>query len=67
VVLGDDDALVIEARGNLDVDATGAAVGALAGEGMVVHGHLNGGKFVGGFDAGFYIGRDADMDVLSAG
>ena len=59
MVLGDDDALVIGAGGDLDEDAAAGA-----GEGMMVECHLDGGKFGGAFDAGFYIGRDANMDVL---
>jgi hypothetical protein len=33
----------------------------------MVHGHLDGGKLGGAFDAGLDVLRDADMDVLRAG
>ena len=44
VVLGDDDALVIGAGGDLDEDAAGRAVGVGRGEGMVVERVLDGGE-----------------------
>ncbi len=65
VVLGDDDALVIGAGGDLDVDA---ATG--TGPRVMVHGVLNGGEdgavFVAGC-GGWGGGVDADVDVLGVG
>jgi hypothetical protein len=62
VILRDDDALVVGAGGDLDLDAA-----AWTGPGMVVHGVLDGGEdgavFVAG--RGGWSGRiDADVDVL---
>ena len=67
VVLGDDDALVIGAGGDLDEDAAGRAVGTFARERVMVKGHLDGGEFGDGFDAGFEDGVDAYVDVLREG
>ena len=48
-VLGDDDALVVGAGGDVEEEAGGAAVfaGLGAGLGCVIHGHLDGGEVVG--------------------
>jgi hypothetical protein len=69
VVLRDDDALVIGAGFDFDVDACWSSVlaGSGAGEGVMVQGHLDGGVFGGAFDAGFDVGGDADVDVLGVG
>jgi len=67
VILGHDDALVIDAGGDLDKDAAGFARGADTGEWVVVHGHLYGWEFSGAFYAGFHVGGDTDVDVLSRG
>ena len=44
VVLGDDDALVVDAGGDLDEDAAGSAVRIWGGEGVVIEGILDGGE-----------------------
>ena len=59
VVLCDDDAPVVSAGGDFDEDSA-----AWAGEGMVVHRHLDGRVLGGALDAGFDVGGDADVDVL---
>ena len=66
VVLGDDDALVIDAGCDLDEDAAGGAVGVGGGEGMVIEGVLDGGEDGEVFVAGVGVrgvGGDADVDV----
>jgi len=62
VVLGHDDALVINAGLDLDVDAA-----VFPREGMVVHGHLDGREFGRALDAGLYSMSYANVDVLSDG
>jgi hypothetical protein len=59
VVLGDVESLVVGAGRDLDEDAAAGT-----GEGVMVEGHLDGGKFGRAFDTGFHIGRDADVNVL---
>ena len=63
VVLGNDDALVIDAGHDLDEDAAGGAVGVGRGEGVVVEGVDDGGEGCGAVDAGGDGGVYADVDV----
>ena len=65
MILRDDDALVISAGGDLDVDAP-----AWTGPGVVVHCVLDGGEDGLVFVAGIGVrggGIDADVDILCAG
>jgi hypothetical protein len=66
MVLRDDDSLAIHAWRNLDKHSARFAVRSNAGEGMVVHGHLDGGKLGGAFDPRLHIRRNAHMHVLGA-
>ena len=66
VVLGDDDALVVGAGGDLDEDAAGGAVGVGGGEGVVIEGVLDGGEDGEVLVAGVGVwcrGGDSDVDV----
>ncbi len=62
VVLRDDDALMVDSRFNFDVDASSSS-----GEGVVVHGHLDGRELVCAFDAGLDVVGDANVNVLGEG
>ena len=66
VVLGDDDALVVDAGGDLDEDAAAGA----GRRGVMVEGVLDGGEDGAVFVAGVGVrggGVDADVDVLCVG
>ena len=72
MVLGDDDALVVGAGGDLDVDPCGSAVFACggAGPGVVVHRVLDGGEDGAVFVTGIGVRGgwvDADVNVLCVG
>jgi hypothetical protein len=70
VVLGDDDALVIGARGDLDEDAAGCAVGVGCGKGVVIECVDDGGEGGEVLIAGVGVRRggvDADVDVGCVG
>src|SRR5439155_26691838 len=64
VVLRDDHALVINAWGNLDIDAARLTILTGPCERMMIHRHLNCWEFCCAFNTSLYIGRDADLDIL---
>jgi hypothetical protein len=66
MVLRNNHPLVINARRNLNKHPARLAIPPDSGEGMVVHGHLDGRKLSRPLDPSLYVRRNAHMHILPA-